>query len=412
MIRACLWASLLAGCLSEPERPHGDGPPIAAGSILRHRSVVGDLNADGYDDLVLFGNEGAPGAAPTVFVWFGGETLLNPDVRLDLTVADPPGEDPTRWYEALAASIYVSPDGKTRGIAIASAQDPQVMQPDGPSNRFIYMQYVPFDGRHAQPREVDPDRAQTETGGFAPDAPSDFVIVRDTARSFPARQLLFGNADLWSFNVPLEAGAFSNRSSFTVPDSPFYIQDGLALPWNGASQDLLVTTVSNAYRTTGDPDPDLAVGTGAPLAGGGNDRRHLDGRPRGDHFFAVDHTDRNNAITVIDVPPSGPPVTHGFDGARRVEDLAIGDLGGGDEIDLAAITSGTVGVFRDIHLMGDATAATDVLGSREVLSGYDLVAVGNFHGSAQLEIYAISSTSPAQPLRCFHLDGDKLAPCD
>ena len=77
----------LTGCLSEPVRPHGVGLPIVAGSVVRHKMVTGDLDNDGYDDLVLFGNNAAPQVNPTLFVFFGGETLENPDLRIPVAVS-------------------------------------------------------------------------------------------------------------------------------------------------------------------------------------------------------------------------------------------------------------------------------------------------------------------------------------
>ena len=424
MIRAVTLAGLLAGCLGEPARPHGDGPPIAHGSVIRHRTAVADLNGDGYDDLAIWGNEGTPGANPTLFVYFGGETLENPDARADLTIVDQgeiaAGRRPV-WYEAFIGSPYVSADGRERGLALATAQDTTTRTAS--PTRLIYPAYVPVTGRTLGVLQPGPAITRGD-GGYAPDDPSMFVVQRDTVSSLPARQLLYGDENAHACPSPLAAASRLSDVHFelTSPGLPGYVSNAFTLPPTGESQDLLLVGTYKISRTMGDPVADnpndsfLTMHSRDILMLPTNDSVYARGRQEGSHFYASVSNVRDEVITVVDVDGASDPTAVHFRATGRVDDTAVAQLGGDDRIDVAVFQNGTLGVYLDIA-PGSASIpeipTPTNFGSRDALPGYDLLAVGNFHGDARREIYAINSADPAQGILCYRVvGGDSLERCD
>jgi hypothetical protein len=114
---------------------------------------------------------------------------------------------------------------------------------------------------------------------------------------------------------------------------------------------------------------------------------------------------------VLDVPPTGDTVFYHLTPTSQVDDVAIADLGGGSALDVVALQSGTLGVYEDLELANDTATPAHTIGDRDPLVGYDMLAVGNFHGDGQLEIYVSSDVHPELRLECFHLDAS-LDPCD
>ena len=130
-----------------------------------------------------------------------------------------------------------------------------------------------------------------------------------------------------------------------------------------------------------------------------------------DHVFVVTSVIASTDLPIIDVPPSGDPIAYQMTPTSAPDDLAIANVGGTDSIDVVALESGTLGVYRDFTLAAPGfVTPTATIGSRDELAGYDVLAVGNFHGSDQLEIYATSDLHPESRLVCYHLN-DQLDPC-
>jgi hypothetical protein len=397
-----------AGCLGEPPRPHGIGPPIAEGSVLRHATVVGDVNGDGYDDLAIWGNEGAPGQNPTLFVYFGGEILQNPDLRADLTIDI--GEMIV-WREAVAGSIYVSADGTVRGIPMLVGQDDEL--PTAPAyTRFLSAAFYPIVGRQFGERQITTEAFGRNVGGYAPEESNAFALERDTVASLPARQLLIGSPpNSWAYAAPLSASSQNSDMDVSLPEPNALFADMVELPANGNSEDMLVLSWDHAYRTRGDAVPMFATGVAAPLVS--YRPTMIRGRARGDHFFAVARDPIANQATIIDVAGATDPQTFKLTTGSLLDDAGIADVGGDDRIDVVALESGTLGVHRDITLDGPTVTATEAFGSRDALVDYDLLAVGNFHGDARLEIYVLSALKPWQDPLCYRMVGPHdLARCD
>ena len=95
------------------------------------------------------------------------------------------------------------------------------------------------------------------------------------------------------------------------------------------------------------------------------------------------------------------------------DDVAFADVGGGSALDVITLEGGALGIYLDVAFAnGDMATASPAFGDRSDLAGYDTLAVGNFFGDAQLEIYAINSANPAAGLQCFHVDGMEVVSCD
>src|SRR5262249_6934828 len=149
-------------------------------------------NGDGYDDLIVWGDEGGLGQHPTLFVFFGGELLENPDVRVDLTVY------PDRQYQTAdvaKASLFVSADRSVRGIAAFVQRD-----------HDYFAVFAPFVGREPAP-------LQHSGPGWAPilnvtpgtSSMQLYAVERDTASAFPTRELLVGGSDqAYTFVAPVD----------------------------------------------------------------------------------------------------------------------------------------------------------------------------------------------------------------
>ncbi len=414
-MRRLTLAVVLAGCLSEPPRPHGDGPPIAAGSVLRAELAVGDLDGDGYDDIVAWGNESMRGQNPTLFVYWGGEQLENPDVRVDLTIDDPSASGTPVWFEVLTASISISSDGD-RGVVVLTGQDtaPESRPVNPP--RLVYTMYVPAGHRSLGAPTRSSARAE-EIGGYT-DLPAPVVaLAHDPVQPPPLRELVAGDDTPWVFAGPPTSSSVGSATGYWDLDQfemPHFMQHVFVLPPEGPSEDLLLITGGRAYRVVGTgPMFEMADG-GVALAGSPNSNRTVRGAQLANHFYAV-ATDQFMAgqLAIVDVPPGADPVSYGMvvQSSITPTDATIGDADGNSTVDVVTIEGQALSVYEDLGL--DPTMSTFKLVSPRMSVGdYDLIAVGNFQGDARREIYVLSSTNPSEPPMCFRVDGNALDPCN
>lgn len=411
-----LFAPALAACLGQPARPHGDGPPIAAGSTLSHHNTVADLNDDGYDDLILWGSEVGTDDHPLIFVYFGGDPLENPDLRLDLHVPIDGVTAPDHQFGFVqAVSFFAS--GDTRGLATLS-QECLGTTVDTCTSQHELGGLVTATGRTLGPwQHTDPALQRP----YARDGDRAWATLRDTVTSYPARELLIGEAfQGFSWIAPPSPTADSTSYGFEIPEPGDYVSDLITLPGaTGGGQDLLVIASGAVYRTIGDrttPGVDLQdttfkVGPRVPYPDASTGNRHTHARADAGHLLAVIDSQFTADLQLVDLPPTGDPLTYSIGAAVPADDFVIANLGGGPQLDLAAISSSNLGVYQDLTLAATGLSPpADILGTRDDLSGYDQVAVGNFFGDVQLELYVISSTHPDYPPRCYHL-GATLAPC-
>ncbi len=410
-------ALMAAGCLSEPARPHGDGLPIAAGSVLRHDVVTGDLDGDGYDDLIVLGNEGAPGTSPTAFVYWGGESLENPDLRLPLAIDDPSLTAPPVWYEALAASVYVGAAGDERGLVILSGQDavaPPVMDPQ----RVTYVSYYRAGDRSLDARAYS-SAHHGDFGGYATDPAPVFVAARDPVETPPLREYAAaGLQATWVYDGPLGPTSQSSVES-TWQVTPFdELQGAFAIPAAPGSsfEQLLLVTDTYAFRIDSDGPSYTSSEPGAMYATTTFGQRTVRGAAFHGDFYAIASSDvggETAALAIFDAPAAGSVAAYALLDASQLPptDVAIGDADGNGTVDVVTLEGQALAVYRDLAL--DPTMSTYTLASsRESLDNYDLLALGNFFGDARPEIYALDSTDPSQPPRCFHVSGTTLVDCE
>jgi hypothetical protein len=244
--------------------------------------------------------------------------------------------------------------------------------------------------------------------------------MRDTEQALPAHEMLFGGRGaIFAVPAPLDTGHQPQRIDFMSSEE---MQGVLVLPPNGGHEDLLYVGDKNVLRTTGDRDASLGdtdvaerypTGNKVPLPEN-NNVRDVRGRAGADgHFYATTTTPGPNDgdVPIIDVPATGQPVVYGLTPTAQTDDVIVANVGGGDAIDLVVLESGTLGVYRDLELASSGTATpAATIGNPTELQDYDVLAVGNFHGSDQLEIYATSDLHPESRLVCYHLN-DQLDPC-
>jgi hypothetical protein len=411
-------ALALAGCLSEPQRPHGIGAPIAANSILRHQVVVGDLDNDGYDDLIVWGNEVEIGANPTVFIYWGGETFENPDVRLDVTVNDPDGQYyPYAVFELTSVSLFVSADGTERGLAVVSCEQRQPEHPNPTQvQRDVYLSYYRANGRTIAPRERSRAVGYGDLGGYVDASSPAFVLVRDPTVTPPLREYATGADNLWTFTGPLEPNELSSDGYWNIlgNETTHFMQGVTALPPKPglASEDLLLVTEEFAYRITSDGPAYTSDGHPAQLPGR-SDRSVRFGRV-GDRTYAVMDTgfDFGQTVPIVETPIDGEPVVYEMTdkSAHKPTDLVIGDVDGNASVDVVTLEGQVLAVYRDLALSDDSTYT--LVSSRESQGSYDLLALGNFHGDDRREVYELDSADPTQIPKCYRVDGTTLAACE
>jgi hypothetical protein len=346
-----------------------------------------------------------------LFIYFGGESLENPDLRIDLTVVPDDSSVTIYKWDVLYASISVSADGKTRGIAA------MVYGQSTASGMFEWPIFVPFDGRTALPA-VHGDAGGYEIGSDVPVTESYLAFVRDTRQSLPAHEFVFGGLGvIFTESAPLDVDHPAQQVGFHTGAE--FVHEAIELPPTGDHEDLLLVTDSAVFRTTGDIDAALSrggdaaeypVGAGVPIRESAH--RFARGRAGADgHFYAIANSETDTEVAIIDVPATGDPVAYELTTTSSADDLAIANVGGSDAIDAVVLQSGTLGVYRDLPLTTPgAVSPAATIGSRDELAGYDILAVGNFHGSDQLEIYATSDLHPESRLVCYHLN-DQLDPC-
>ncbi len=421
----------LAGCLSEPAPPHGEGAQIAPNSILRQDLAVGDLDGDGFDDIVTWGNEGGPGIAPTVFVYWGGESLENPDVRLDQTVDDQTvGVPPVAWYEVLGGSISISSDGSDRSITTLTGQDAAPEPPDQRvATRYVYMHSFPAT-HHAIGAGSTSGGRDLGIGGYA-DAPGPvFAVAHDPIMTPPLKELVAGNDIVFTYAAPLTPDSPGSQEGAwgALPDTdPADAADGntqnvFVLPPSGpdSGEPLLLVTDRHAYTVSGD-GPVFPLDTpGASLSPNTSSGTHRVVRAAsvGDHFYAAGTNELSAGdLVFVDVPLGGQPAAYfGQDASGQTPtDLTIGDVDGNASPDLVTLEGEGLSVYEDLGFdNGDPDNTTfTLISSRTELAGYGIIAIGNFQGDARREIYVFSNTDPgANPPRCFRLVGNALDPCD
>jgi hypothetical protein len=148
----------------------------------------------------------------------------------------------------------------------------------------------------------------------------------------------------------------------------------------------------------------FALGTPTPLT---TAARIVRGHAIGDDFWAVAvrYTPSldDPTLDLLHVAPGGDPASAALHGNALADDAAIDDLGGAPALDVVVIESGNLGVYADLAPGSPDYTPTSTFGSRDNLPDYDLLAVGNFHGGSQHEIYVLASTHAGPVPLCYRL---------
>ncbi len=420
MLGATLAASglLVAGCLSLPDRPEGNGPdgdggPGAdagyardSGFLLRRHAAVGDLDGDGPDDLALWGNLGddasQQGQRPAIRLYFGGPTGFEqaPDIDMRFDTDRP-------WYEVL--DVAIEPD---ESIVFLTAEDLSPRTSEPPHVRRVRAGHIPVLGR-AIGEPVFRSQDDLVVSGYV-DAPApEFVLWRKKAIAETTR-LVFGFVDMDAIRLP-EVGS-SNQlteapSTFFFWDEPNpVLQDAFAVDNDTDGDDMIVVTREDVGRTLGD------AGAGQDIAQtplGRDCERVARGNLEYGTFFGVATCAGTPDLDLFVLPPASiaPPAVYSFslESGHAATDLDILDIAGDPmQPELVAIEAGQLVIYGDLNFDPIRTAWTD---SRPI-GDYDLVVGGHFREMSEHHIYLFSTTDPTMLPLCLEVDETlQLVPC-
>jgi len=411
-------ALVVAGCLSLPDRPHGNGPdgdgglgvdagyPRDSGFLLRRQAAVGDLDGDGPDDLALWGNLGddasQQGQRPAIRLYFGGLTGFEQAPDIDLRFdADRP------WYEVLDVAIEPA-----QSIVFLTAEDLAPRTSEPPHVRRVRAGHIPVLAR-AIGEPVFRSQDDLVVSGYA-DAPApEFVVWRKKAIAETTR-LVFGFVDMDSIRLP-EIG--SSNQLTEAPGAFFFwdeenpvLQDAFAIDNDTDGDDMIVITRENVGRTLGD------AGAGQDIAQtplGDDCQRVARGNVEYGTFFGVATCAGTPDVALVVSPQASfaPPAVHSFslESGQAPTDLDILDIAGDPmQPELVTIEAGQLVVYGDLTFDPTTTAWTDSL----PIGDYDLVVGGHFRDSSQHHIYLFSTSDPTMLPLCLQIDETfQLVPC-
>lgn len=416
IIAVVLAVAAAPGCLSKPDRPSGidaridfDGAPDAPrfpAFTYRRDAEVGDIDNDGFEDLVRWGNITDDGQQPRVWVFRGGAAGLATmpgyeiDPRLSMTAA---------WYEVLDVSVDdYDPNFAHPELIVLVAEDRQVPNGNDPVGRDLHVDVWNPVSKPAAPIGRSGTIQHDALGGLARASTPAFVLERSGST---APEIVFGGLDVGARLTDL------TTTDFGLPEPIDFIDDT-----SGSSVDL----VQDAFDTPGIPDENMLAadqglawssdgegptyfGLSTPFVEG--QRRRAVRSANGSNPLVIAASGEGSLLLQIvrDNPGTGPDVFALSLLTEEPTDFAIGNVGGTGEIDVVTLDNDRLVAYADITLAGPiVTAKSTVIGPSDFI-GYNLVVIGNFSDVTNgTEIYVLGDNVAP---RCLTLAGDQLTDC-
>jgi hypothetical protein len=405
----------LAACLSKPDRPtgidgriDGDGPmqPDAATPFVVRRDIeVGDINGDGHDDLLRWGNV-VEGRQPRVWVYYGSATGLSPTPNLTV---DPSFDGTLAWYEVLDVSVdEVDPDVANFEVMVLVAEDRMMPDGDTPQQRALHVDiWSPFTNGTTSPLGRSQTIMNEQIGGLARAPTPAFVTRRHTASGPP--EIVFGGLavtyrlpDLSSSNLgPPEVVRCLDEGSTQLPN----IQD-LFPAANGSEDNLIAIDHGIAWISDGE-----AIGSPPPAYNGfdvpltDSVRRAVRRRRSpadGSQLpgLVVAGGENSPFVQIVEDQGGGFPAAFALSvNPADPVDQVIGNVGGTGQIDVVTLDDNQLRIYKDLTLNGGTATPDMIVAGPNDLVGYNLLAIGNFSdASSGDEIYVLG---PAVPPRCY-----------
>ena len=410
---------LAPACLSKPERPSGAGHGADGGGpgsdsgydpdsgfLLRRQVAVGDLDGDGIEDAVLWGNAGAgpaeQGQRPIIRVYFGGEAGLAAEPDIDMRF-----EQDRPWYEVLDVAIE-----RSESLGFLTAEDLDERDSPPPHVRRVRAGLIPVAGKLIG-APVFRSQDDLPVSGYVDDPAPAFIWNRQGTVGDESR-LVFGFADFQALYMPAPGSEDllepAPSTVFLWDEGTPVMQEGFTVD-DGPVEDLVVVTRAGVGRTVGDAAATQAI---LQTAFGASCDRIARGRAEFGTFYGLASCQGDaGASLIVSVNPSEPPAIYPVDFTTNSmpTDLDIFDIGGVPQApDVLTIEEDTLVVYGDLFIgppvgfdWGDSMA----------IEGYDLLAVGHFHSPDTHQIYLFSATDPETSPRCLTVDADtqRLVDC-
>lgn len=419
MIRIILLTlPFVVACLDKPGRPSGgvDGPvgdddarvdAQLPDAVYRPQVAVGFVNGDGFEDLVRWGNL-SPGEDPRIWVYFGGDAgaFSAPSLALNPTL-----NTGRAWYEVLSVTIDdVDPGAAGAELVALVAEDTMTPAGDVPRGRELHV--VTFNPASTEPLGRSTVVTGFDVGGLA-SAPVPVYIVGRNTDATGGREIVFGElvqhwllTDTTGFQLgtPSELQLFDDGgATLANVQNMFDVQDA-------GIEHLIGVTHTEAWSSDVTyTAPNALEGTVATFTSGGRRRIRVLQEPE---FMAAATLDQTDQVEIIeDVGANAAPDLSllTLDGGDPL-DHAFGHVGGTSSPDLLTLLDGELKIYRDLMLGGGLATPVMVFASPLSFDGYNLLAIGNFHGIGANEIYVLGDG--ALPPRCMTMTSSTtVEPC-
>jgi hypothetical protein len=417
---AFVLALAAAGCLSKPDRPSGidaqieydarPDAPLGPKFVYRRDAEVGDMDGDGFDDLIRWGDI-SDGMDPRIWVFRGSATGLSvtPDYEMDTHLSPN-----AAWYEVLDVSVddYDTDFAHPELVALVAEDD---LPPNGndPVGRQLHVDvWNPVGNGTTAPIGRSGTIQHDALGGLARAPTPAFVLERDSAVT--GAQIVFGGLDVAAQLVDLSSPVFGTPEQVDFQDDtgtslPF-VQDAFDSP-GVPDENILAADQGVAWASDGDPSGAFPTYTGlSTVFDEGQRRRAVRAATDSDPLTIAASGEGSPFLQIVQANAGASPSVFALTLlTEEPTDFAIGNVGGTGEIDVVALDGDRLVAYTDLGLGGGtATPTNTILGPSDFV-GYNLIAIGNFSDAdSGNEIYVLGDDVPA---RCIVLRTGVLADC-